>query len=80
MPASEAKAKTSPVAMRSTSAPARAVITFSSQRTSGLEMPKCARSLPVTRVSSQSTESAARNASAARGERSPKLPMGVPTT
>ena len=80
MPASDAKAKTSPARIRSTSPCARCAMTFSSQRTSGLRTPAYARSLPVTRVSSQSTASAAANVSRARGDKSPLLPMGVPTT
>ena len=59
---------------------ARLAITFSSQRTSGLEMPRCISSFDVTRVSSQQMASAAANASPTRGDRSPRLPMGVPTT
>ena len=80
MPASEAKATRSPASIRPTSSQARAAITFSSQRTSGFEMSRCANSFAVTRVSSQHTTVAARNASAARGVRSPKLPIGVPIT
>ena len=79
MPASDAKASVSPASMRSTKEGARPAITFSSQRMSGRDTPAAESSFPVTRVSSQHTASAARNASTARGERSPKLPIGVPT-
>ena len=80
MPASEAKARVSPASRRSTRPAARLAITFSSQRTSGLEMPRCISSFDVTRVSSQQMTSAAAKASPTRGDRSPRLPMGVPTT
>ena len=43
------------------------------------EMPRCCNSIPVRRVSSQHTTSAACNASTARGEMSLKLPIGVAT-
>ena len=79
MPASEANAKVSPASKRSTSSGARWTITFSSQRMSVLDIPRCAKSLDVTRVSSQQMASAARKASATRGLISPRLPMGVPT-
>ncbi|VWM24396.1 Uncharacterised protein [Collinsella intestinalis] len=79
IPASEAKAIRSPASSRSTSSGARRAITFSSQRTSGFEMPRYARSFEVTRVSSQQITSASRKACAARGVRSPRLPIGVPT-
>src|SRR5688572_26500412 len=42
-------------------------------------MPKCASSFPLWRVSSQRTTSASLSASIARGARSARLPMGVPT-
>src|SRR5260370_1712627 len=42
-------------------------------------MPKCVRSFRVSRVSSQRIRSADFNASTARGDKSERLPMGVPT-
>src|SRR5216684_1956952 len=42
-------------------------------------MPKCVRSFRVWRVSSQRIRSADFNASTARGDKSERLPMGVPT-
>ena len=80
MPASDAKASISPARRRSTSCGAREAMTFSSHRTSGLETPRCARSFDVTRVSSQQMASADSKAAAARALRSPRFPMGVPTT
>ena len=53
------------------------VIAASSRRSRRFSMPKCANSLPVTRVSSAHTVSAAANASSARGVISPRLPIGV---
>src|SRR5690606_7216382 len=46
----------------------------------GVEMPKWASSWPLRRVSSAHTASTTRNTCWARGERSPRLPMGVATT
>ena len=43
-------------------------------------MPKWFSSRRVTRVSSAAIKSAASSVSRARGEKSPRLPMGVPTT
>ena len=43
-------------------------------------MPKWFSSFKVTRVSSAATKSACSKVSRARGEKSPKFPMGVPTT
>ena len=42
-------------------------------------MPKWFRSFKVTRVSSAAMKSASSRVRLARGERSPRLPMGVPT-
>ena len=43
-------------------------------------MPKWFKSFMVTRVSSAAIKSHEESASTALGEKSPKLPMGVPTT
>ena len=43
-------------------------------------MPKWFKSFIVTRVSSAAMKSTAAKVSAARGEKSDKVPMGVPTT
>ena len=43
-------------------------------------MPKWFKSFTVTRVSSAAMKSTAASVSAARGEKSERLPIGVPTT
>ena len=43
-------------------------------------MPKWLSSLSVTRVSSAAMKSASSSARSARGDMSPRLPMGVPTS
>src|SRR5690606_20548128 len=48
--------------------------------TSGVSMPKCDSSWPLRRVSSAQTAETARNTCCARGDRSPRLPIGVATT
>ena len=80
MPASDTKATRWPAATRAITDSTRRAITFSSQRSSGTRMPKRASSLPVTRVSSQSSTSAERSVSSTRGDASERLPMGVPTS
>ena len=79
VPASDTNATRWPFSSISIALSAAARSIFSSQRTSGLEISYLARSLPVTRVSSQKMASAFLSVSSARSVISPILPMGVAT-
>ena len=80
MPASVVRASVSPAASRARRPGRRSAALCSVKDTVGRRVPRCRRSRAATRVSSATTRSAPANASAPRGERSPRLPMGVPTT
>ena len=77
MPASLQNAMRSPANTRWIMRSACLEMVASSSRSSRFSISKCASSLPVTRVSSAHTTSAARNSSSVRNVISPKLPMGV---
>ena len=80
MPASETKATRSPASMRSSVGSTLWSSTFSSARCNGTCTSKRARSLLVTRVSSQSRRSADFRVWMTLGDASERFPMGVPTT
>ena len=80
IPASDTSATVSPRPSRSRSSVTRDSSRGPGQETRRAGSPKRAASLAVTRVSSQKIASASESARRARGERSSRLPMGVPTT
>ena len=81
VPASVQSASSSPAARRSRMGPSRASSSKAgSERKGGAGWPRWAKSCRVRRVSSATTADARRSTSAARGERSPRLPIGVATT
>ena len=81
MPASETRATVPPSSRRRiTSVAALSSVCSSRRSRSAPTTPAWASRRPVLRVSSQATRSAAASVSTARGERSPRLPMGVATS
>ena len=81
MPASLTTATRSPRASRSSTSATAPSSVWSLTTISGRRgTPACCSRRPVRRVSSQQIASAAASASTARGDRSPRLPIGVPTS
>ncbi len=76
MPASVVSASVSPAARRASSPGSRSAALCSVNDWVGRRAPMKRSSFAATRVSSATTRSASRNASAARGDRSPRLPIG----
>ena len=79
MPASETSATVSPRSSRSRSSATRAFSRGAGQEMRGVRIPNRAVSFAVTRVSSQKIASASERARCARGDRSSRFPIGVPT-
>src|SRR5581483_7898418 len=82
VPASVTYATTSPAAMRSTTraSACRSLWAWSATSRPRAGTPACVSSARVRRVSSAAIRSASRSVSTARGDRSPRLPIGVATT
>ena len=81
VPASVTTATSPPSPSTSSTSPIRASSVCSLHTASrGAVTPACCSSRPVRRVSSQHTSPAPASASTARGDRSPRLPIGVPTS
>ena len=80
MPASLTRATVPPARIRATSSAARAASLCACSATIGVVAPAWRISTAVRRVSSHATTSASRRHAAARGARSSRFPIGVPTT
>src|SRR5262245_19104224 len=79
LPASVTTATFVPSRSRRTSSGTRSRSLPSNSDSNLASMPNAARSRPVLRVSSHATRSTEARVARARSERSPRLPMGVPT-
>ncbi len=80
VPASLTSAMRVPARNFSSSSSIRSRSLCSCSDTSGRDNPSVVSNCPVLRVSSAATSSAAASSSRARGDRSPRLPMGVEIT